>query len=202
MALVEELGVPVRILPRPQEAIEAVPFPADEEHRGYDARAVHRFWLALVHAHRVMSRFRAGFVGKASPVHFFWGGPDLAVTRFSGRRAPKHPGGVPNCADWVQELAYSHEVSSCGFWPGGSAEGSFYAYAYPQPAGFGAWPVQPDAAYYHGDLGEFLLPYRAVRTAADPDATLLSFFQSTYAAAAELGAWDRAALEAEPVPRP
>lgn len=149
-----------------------------------------------------MSRFRAGFLGKASPVHFFWGGPDLAVTRFSGRRAPKHPGGVPNCADFVQELAYSHKVSSCGFWPGGSIEGSFYASAYPQPAGFGAWPVKPDAAYYHGDLGEFLLPYQTVRTAEDPDATLLSFFQSTYEAAAELGGWDRPALEAEPVPRP
>jgi Family of unknown function (DUF5996) len=202
MSLVEELGVEATILPRPQEVVEAIPFPDDEEHRAYDAGAVHRFWLALVGAHRVMNRFRAGFVGKASPVHFFWGGPDLAVTRFSGRRAPKHPGGVPNCADWVQELAYSHEVSSCGFWPGGSTEGSFYSYAYPQPAGFGVWPVEPDAAYYDGDLGEFILPYESVRTAGDPDAMLLSFFQSTYDAAAELGGWDRAALEVEPGRRP
>jgi hypothetical protein len=202
MSLLEELGVPVRILPRPQEVTEAIPFPDDEQHRAYDAAALHRFWLALVHAHRVMSRFRAGFVGKASPVHFFWGGPDIAVTRFSGRRAPRHPGGVPNCADWVQELAYSHEVSSCGFWPGGSTEGSFYSYAYPQPAGFEAWPVSPDTAYYDGDLGEFLLPYASVRAAEDPDGMLSAFFQSTYEAAAELGGWDRAALEAEPVPQP
>ena len=128
-------------------------------------------------------------------MHFFWGGPDLAVTRFSGRTAPKHPGGVPHCADWVQELAYSHEVSSCGFWPGGSAEGSFYSYAYPQPAGFADWPVVPDAAYYDEAMGEFLLPYAAVRTADDPDAILLSFFESTYEGAATLGGWDRAALE-------
>jgi hypothetical protein len=196
MAALDKLGAPVRILPRPQEVREAIPFPEDEQHRSYDAAAVHRFWLALVQAHRVMTRFRARFIGKVSPVHFFWGGPDLAVTRFSGRTAPKHPGGVPNCADWVQELAYSHEVSSCGFWPGGSAEGSFYAYAYPPPAGFAAWPVQPAGAYYDAELGEFLLPYAAVRTAAEPDTDLLSFFQSTYEAAAELGGWDRAALEA------
>ena len=124
-------------------------------------------------------------------MHFFWGGPDLAVTRFSGRPAPKHPGGVPHCADWVQELAYSHEVSSCGFWPGGSAEGSFYSYAYPQPDGFADWPVVPDAAYYDEAMGEFLLPYAAVRTADDPDALLLSFFESTYDGAATLGRWDR-----------
>jgi hypothetical protein len=134
-------------------------------------------------------------VGKASPVHFFWGGVDLAVTRFSGRPAPLHPGGVPNCADWVQQLAYSHEVSSCGFWPGGSGEGTFYSYAYPEPDGFGDWPVRPDAARYDPELGEFLLPYRAVRTAADPDAMLLAFFEDTYEAAAELAGWDRDALE-------
>jgi hypothetical protein len=198
MSALAGLDVPVRILPRPQEVTEAIPFPADEKHRSYDAEAVHRFWLALVQAHRVMTRFRAGFVGKASPVHFFWGGPDLAVTRFSGRSAPKHPGGVPNCADWVQQLAYSHEVSSCGFWPGGSAEGSFYAYAYPAPDGFADWPVRPDGAYYDAELGEFILPYAAVRTAANPDDYLLSFLQSTYEAAADLGAWDRAALEVAP----
>jgi hypothetical protein len=197
MAVLAAVGAPVMIFPRPVEVVEAIPFAEDEQHRAYDAAAVHRFWLALVHAHRVLTRFRAGFVGKSSPVHFFWGGPDLAVTRFSGRRAPKHPGGVPNCADWVQELAYSHEVSSCGFWPGGSAEGSFYSYAYPQPDGYAGWPVKPDAAYYDGDLGEFLLPYGAVRTADDPDACLLSFCQATYEAAAELGGWDRSELEAQ-----
>ena len=198
MVALGELGVPVTIYPRPQEVFEAIPFAQDEQHHAYDAAAVHRFWLALVQIHRVMARFRARFVGKASPVHFFWGGPDLAVTRFSGRRAPKHPGGVPNCPDWVQELAYSHEVSSCGFWPGGSAEGSFYSYAYPQPAGFATWPVLPDAAYYDDEMGEFLLPYAAVRTANDPEAVLLAFFESTYEAAAELGGWDRAALEVAP----
>jgi hypothetical protein len=195
MSTLAGLDVPVQILTRPQEVSEAVPFAEDEQHRSYDAAAVHRFWLALVDAHRVMTRFRAGFIGKVSPVHFFWGGPDLAVTRFSGRTAPPHPGGVPNCADWVQELAYSHEVSSCGFWPGGSAEGSFYSYAYPAPAGFSDWPVEPDGAYYDAELGEFILPYAAVRTAANPDSYLLSFFQSTYEAAADLGHWERAALE-------
>ena len=195
MHALDELDVRVTILPRPVEVAAAIPFADDEQHRAYDPAAVHRFWQALVHAHRVMTRFRAGFLGKVSPVHFFWGGTDLAVTRFSGRRAPKHPGGVPNCADWVQELAYSHEVSSCGFWPGGSAEGSFYSYAYPQPDGFAAWPVQPDAAYYDEQISEFILPYAAVRTAEDPDRALLSFLESTYEAAAELARWDRAALE-------
>jgi uncharacterized protein DUF5996 len=195
MAALRDLDVEVKILPRPVEVVEAIPFADDERHHSYDAAAIHRFWVALVQIHRVMRRFRAGFIGKVSPVHFFWGGPDLAVTRFSGREAPRHPGGVPNCADWVQELAYSHEVSSCGFWPGGSAEGSFYSYAYPEPVGFGDWPVAPDPASYDHDLGEFLLPYGAVRTAQDPDAMLLAFLQSTYDAAAELGGWDRSALE-------
>jgi hypothetical protein len=195
MAVLGDVGVPVEIFPRPTEVAEAIPFPLDEQHGAYDGAAIHGFWLALVQIHRVMTRFRGRFIGKASPVHLFWGGLDLAATRFSGRRAPKHPGGVPNCADWVQELAYSHEVSSCGFWPGGSEEGSFYSYAYPQPDGFAAWPVEPDAAYFDGELGEFILPYSAVRTAEDPDGLLLSFFQSTYDAAAELAHWDRAELE-------
>jgi hypothetical protein len=195
MAALRDLGIPVTILARPVEVVEAIPFANDEQHHAYDAAAAQRFWRALVQVQRVMVRFRGEFVGKTSPVHFFWGGPDLAVTRFSGRRAPKHPGGVPHCADWVQELAYSHEVSSCGFWPNGSAEGTFYSYAYPQPEGFADWPVTPDAAYYDTQMGEFLLPYAAVRTADDPDAVLLSFFESTYEAAAELGKWDRAALE-------
>ncbi len=146
-------------------------------------------------ADRVLRQFRARFQGKVSPVHFFWGGFDLAVTRFSGRPAPKHPGGSPNCADWVMELAYSHEVSSCGFWPGGSAEGSFYSYAYPEPEGFASRRVLPAEAYYDTTLREFLLPYEAVRLAADPAAMLLTFLQQTYEAAADLGDWDRASLE-------
>jgi len=195
MTAVDELAIPVTIFARPVEVVEAIPFAHDEQHHAYDAEAMNRFWRALVQIHRVMVRFRGGFIGKVSPVHFFWGGPDLAVTRFSGRRAPKHPGGVPHCADWVQELAYSHEVSSCGFWPNGSTEGTFYSYAYPQPEGFADWPVTPDTAYYDQQMGEFLLPYATVRTADNPDQALLSFFHSTYAAAAELGTWDRAALE-------
>jgi hypothetical protein len=196
MKALGDLGIEVSILARPVEVAEAVPFAEDENHRSYDADAAHRFWLALVQSHRVMVEFRSRFIGKASPVHFFWGAADLAVTRFSGRPAPKHPGGVPNCADWVQELAYSHEVSSCGFWPGGDGEGMFYAYAYPQPDGFADWPVRPGPAAYNAELGEFVLPYTAVRTADDPAAMLLEFFQNTYEAAAELAYWDRAALEA------
>jgi len=198
MGALADLGVHVAILARPVEVLDSIPFASDERHASYDAAAAHRFWLAMVQMHRVMSSFRAGFVGKASPVHYFWGGADLAVSRFSGRTAPTHPGGVPNCADWVQELAYSHELSSCGYWPGGGTEGSFYAYAYPEPVGFAQWRVEPDAAYYDDTLREFLLPYEAVRTAEDPDATLLAFLQTTYEAAAELGHWDRATLEAAP----
>ncbi len=198
MAALTDIGVPVTINPRPQEVVEAIPFDKDEVHRSYDPAAAHRFWLGLVRMQDVLLRFRSGFIGKASPVHFFWGGADLCTTRFSGRSAPKHRGGVPNCPDWVQVLAYSHEVSSCGYWPGGSGEGAFYAYAYPEPLGFAGWPVEPADAYYDATLGEFLLPYTAVRTASDPDQALLAFFQSTYEAAAELGKWDRAALEAHP----
>jgi hypothetical protein len=196
MAALSDLDVRVAILARPVEVPEAIPFAEDDVHSSYDAAAVQRFWTVLVHAHRVMSAFRARFIGKASPVHFFWGAADLAVSRFSGRRAPRHPGGVPNCADWVQQMAYSHEVSSCGFWPGGSAEGTFYSYAYPAPDGFADWPVEPAAASYDETLGEFVLPYAAVRAAGDPDAMLLSFFESTYQAAAQLAGWDRDALEA------
>jgi uncharacterized protein DUF5996 len=196
MTALDDIGVQVRVLPRPSEVVDAIPFGEDELHRSYDRDAARRFWLALVQVHRVLLRFRAGFFGKASPVHFFWGGADLCTTRFSGRPAPRHPGGVPNCPDWVQELAYSHEVSSCGYWPGGGDEGAFYAYAYPEPLGFAGWPVEPADAFYDADLGEFLLPYTAVRTASDPEATLLSFCQSTYEAAADLGGWDRTALEA------
>jgi hypothetical protein len=196
MRALETLSVPVKIVAKPNEVVDAIPFAQDEIHRSYDASAARTFWLQLVNANRVMTRFRSEFIGKVSPVHFFWGGADLAVTRFSGRRAPTHGGGVPNCPNEVQVLAYDHEVSSCGYWPGGSPEGSFYAYAYPAPEGFAEWKVAPDAAYYDIDLGEFLLPYDAVRNAADPDAYLLSFLESTYEAAAVLGHWDRAALEA------
>jgi hypothetical protein len=196
MAALADLDVRVSVFPRPVEVEVAIPFPDDDRHHAYDPDAARRFWIALSHAHRVMTRFRSGFIGKASPVHFFWGAADLAVTRFSGRPAPKHPGGVPNCADWVQELAYSHEVSSCGFWPGGGGEGLFYSYAYPQPAGFAERPVLPSAAYFDATFGEFVLPYTAVRTADDPDATLLTFFQSTYEAAADLAKWPRLQLEA------
>jgi hypothetical protein len=197
MTALDELGVAVRVFPHPQEVADAIPFPEDEVHRTYDGDAAQRFWRALVQCHRVLLEFRSRFIGKVSPVHYFWGGADLAVTRFSGRPAPRHRGGVPNCPDWVQVLAYSHEVSSCGFWPGGDGEGFFYAYAYPEPEGFGDWPV-PAGAHYDAAMGEFLLPYAAVRTAPDPDSLLLDFLQSTYEAAAELARWDRAALEARP----
>jgi hypothetical protein len=198
MAALDDIGVHVQILARPVEVVEAIPFAQDEIHSAYDAAAAHRFWLALLQAHRVMTDFRSRFMGKASPVHFFWGAADLATSRFSGRQAPKHRGGVPNCADWVQQLAYSHEVSSCGFWPGGSTEGCFYSYAYPEPSGFADWRVEPDSASYDHSLGEFILPYSSVRTAPDPESTLRAFFQTTYEAAAELGAWDRHAIEVQP----
>jgi hypothetical protein len=195
--LLRSLDLSVAIYPVPVEVETAIPFEVDREHAAYDANAANRCWRILVQADRVLKRFRGEFVGKSSPVHFFWGGFDLAATRFSGRPAPLHPGGVPNCPAWVMEQAYTHECSSCGFWPGGGliAEPAFYAYAYPTPAHFGERRVQPDAAFYSQELGEFILPYEAVRTAAAPDEMLLAFFQSTYAAAADLGGWDRAALE-------
>jgi hypothetical protein len=195
MSALDELGVRVTVVPKPSEVVVAIPFDKDEVHHSYDPDSARGFWLALVQVHRVLQQFRSRFIGKASPVHFFWGGADLCTSRVSGRTAPKHRGGVPNCPDWVQEMAYSHEVSSCGFWPGGDDGAMFYAYAYPEPDGFGAWPVEPKDAFYDPSLGEFLLPYNAVRTASDPDATLLSFLQSTYEAAATPGDWDRAALE-------
>jgi len=195
MTALRELGVDVAIRPVPVEMPMAVPFPQDTGHASYDAAAVRLFWGQLVQATRVISAFRSTFVGKVSPVHFFWGSFDLACTRFSGRTAPPHPGGVPNCADWVMVEGYSHELSSCGFWPGGGEEGAFYAYAYPEPEGFRSAAVQPDAAHYDEGLGQFLLPYEAVRAAPDPDRALLAFLQSTYVPAADLGGWDRAALE-------
>jgi hypothetical protein len=191
------LGIAVRIHGGPNEMAEAIRFDSDRTERPYDSDFANRFWRALVQADRVLKEFRARFVGKCSPVHLFWGGLDLAVTRFSGRRAPVHPGGIPNLPDWVTREAYSHEVSSCGFWPGGGAipYAAFYAYAYPEPEGFATARVTPDAAFYSADLREFILPYDAVRSSISPDATLLGFLQSTYEAAADLGAWDRGALE-------
>lgn len=199
MSTLGDLGVQVEIMARPVEVEHAIPFALDTEHASYDADAVHRFWLALLQSHRALSIFRGRFIGKASPVHFFWGGFDLATTRFSGRSAPQHPGKVPNCPDRVMHQAYSHEVSSCGFWPGGSGEGSFYAYAYPEPDGFADASAEPDAAYYDGALAEFILPYAAVRADKNPDAVLLRFLQSTYEAAAVNGHWDRKALESKAV---
>jgi hypothetical protein len=193
------LGLSVRIWPVPVEIEDAVPFDQDTAHAGYDPVAAQLFWRQLVQADRVMTAFRARFGGKVSPVHFFWGAMDLAVTRFSGRTAPRHPGGAPNCGDWVMVEGYSHELASCGFWPGGGEEGAFYAYAYPEPDGYSTAPVTPDAAFYSTDFRQHLLPYEAVRTAPDPDATLLGFLQTTYDAAADLGGWDRAALEYVPV---
>lgn len=191
------LGVPVEIHGAPNEMPDAAPFAEDHAPRDYDRDQAHRFWRALLQADRVLKVFRTGFLGKASPVHVFWGGLDMAVTRFSGRPAPPHPGGIPHLPDAITREAYSHEVSSAGFWGGGPGmeEASFYAYAYPQPEGFAAAKVEPAQARFDTTLGEFLLPYEAVRSSADPDATLLAFLQSTYEAAADLGGWDRAALE-------
>ena len=195
MAALAKLGVTPRIWTTPCEVEAPVRFEDDLIHKSYDAEAAHRFWRALAQADRVMKVFRGRFIGKASPVHFFWGSFDLAATRFSGRRAPPHPGSEMLPAS-VSRGAYSHEVSSCGFWPGGPGiAASFYAYAYPEPAGFPAAPVRPGAARYDTGLGEFVLPYEIVRTAADPDRVLLDFLQSTYEAAANLAAWPRLELE-------
>jgi hypothetical protein len=197
MARLRELELYVRIWTRPQEVETAIPFELDNEHASYDADQAHRFFLALVQVDRVLKRFRSGFLGKCSPVHFFWGGFDMAVTRFSGRTAPPHPGGIPNAADWVMREAYSHEVSSAGWWPGGGhvQEALFYAYAYPEPAGFANARIRPVDGYYDTTMREFFLPYESVRQAADPDALVLDFLQSTYEAIANLGGWPRETLE-------
>ncbi len=203
MAVLDRLGLHVDIRRLPNEVADPIPFDQDEIHRAYDPEYANRFWRVLVQTDRVFKEFRARFIGKCSPVHYFWGAPDLAVTRFSGRRAPEHPGGVPNLPDWVTREAYSHEVSSCGFWSGGGPVPYpvFYAYAYPEPAGFSAASIAPSAAFYSDDLHEFILPYDAVREAASPDSTLLEFLQSTYEAAANLANWDREALERVEDPR-
>jgi hypothetical protein len=196
MAMLDDLGLATTIWPVPVEIPDAIPFADDRTHNRYDPDAVHRFWLALVEMQRVFNGFRARFVGKASPVHLFWGALDLAYTRFSGRPAPAHPGGAPNCGPHVMWEAYSHEVSSCGYWPGPPGEeGIFYAYAYPEPPGYRDTVVEPIGARWDDGLAEFILPYELVRTADDPDALLLAFLQSTYDAAATTAQWDRPALE-------
>jgi len=191
------LGVETRIWTMPVEIPDAIPFEQDHTHAAYDADAVQRFWRMLVQADRVCKIFRARFLGKVSPVHFFWGSFDLAVTRFSGRTAPALTSESPNLGAWVMQEAYSHEVSSAGFWPGsgGFGQAAFYSYAYPEPPGFADAPVRPAAAAYNQELGQFILPYDAVREAASPDDCLLDFLQSTYEAAANLAQWDRGALE-------
>src|SRR6202167_1499937 len=197
MAALAELGIHIVIDEMPSELPEPIRFSLDTKHASYDPDAVRRFLQILVNVDRVFKQFRTGFLGKASPVHFFWGSFDLAVTRFSGRRAPRHPGGVPHLSDAVACEAYSHEESSAGFWPGGGAIDypAFYSYAYPAPASFAAARVRPEAAIFNAPLGEFLLAYDAVRTAPEPDRALLDCLHSTYEAAAIGGGWDRDALE-------
>ena len=197
MEQMHKLELEVRIHRKPNELPEAIPFDEDHKPRPYDAEYVTRFWQVLQQVDRVFKVFRARFLGKSSPVHFFWGAADLAVTRFSGRKAPPHPGGVPNLPDWVAREAYSHEVSSCGFWPGSGPiqYAAFYSYAYPEPERFSEAPIKPASAFYSSDLGEFILAYDEVRKSNSPDETLLNFLQSTYEAAANLAKWDRSALE-------
>ena len=195
MSALKSLGIEIKIWTTPVELPDRTSFEQDTKHNSYDREYARRFWKVLVQVDRVLKQFRSRFTGKVSPVHFFWGAFDIAVTRFSGRTAPKHPG-VPNVARSVMVEAYSHEVSSCGFWPGGGlGEPAFYAYAYPEPEGFRNYVVRPDEAYYNTDWGEFILPYEAVRTASSPDDKLLAFLESTYEAAANLSNWERVALE-------
>ena len=205
--IILDLGGDTSFHGSPNELPDAVPFVEDTARRPYDADAVARFHRALVSIDHVFQEFRTGFRGKVSPVHLFWGSFDLAVTRFSGRPAPLHPGGIPNLPDEVTQEAYSHEVSSAGFWPGGGPvdDAAFYSYAYPAPDGFSDEPVKPEAAYFDKEFGEFILPYEAVRRSADPEATLMAFLESTYEAAASLGEWDRSlecarGLKGKPLP--
>jgi hypothetical protein len=198
LAALAALGIDVAINTMPCEIPNCIPFEQDVMHRAYDRDYANRFWRVLLSTQQVMTYFRTAFLGKASPVHFFWGSFDLAVTRFSGRRAPRHPGGVPHMPNSVAQEAYSHEVSSAGFWPGGGGPidyAAFYSYAYPVPEGFASAHVKPEEAFFMDALGEFILSYDAVRAAVDPERALLEFLQSTYEAAAELGKWDRPALE-------
>jgi hypothetical protein len=199
VGMLRSLGLAVRIWPVPVEMADVLPFPDDRTHAAYDADAAQRCWRVLLATDRVLKEFRGRFIGKSSPSHFFWGSFDLACTRFSGKGAPQHPGGVPNCPDYVTREAYSHECISAGWWPGsvGSpvAEPAFYAYAYPEPAGCATAPIAPAGAAYNTTMREWVLPYDAVRTADDPRAMLLDFFESTYGAAATRGGWNRAELE-------
>ena len=202
MARLQRLGIDVHIWTTPSEIENAIPFERDRAHAHYDPVMAQRFWRALVQSDRVLKIFRSRFIGKVSPVHFFWGSFDLAVTRFSGRTAPPPGGATPNVASWVMAEAYSHEVSSCGFWPGNGGYGraAFYVYAYPEPAGYGDAPLTAPEAFYDKGLGQFILPYDAVRQSADPDALLLGFLQETYAAASTRANWDRQALERASAP--
>lgn len=197
IAKLDEVNLKVKIVTTPNELVTAIPFEKDYEHATYEAEHANRFWRTLLQADRVLKQFRARFIGKCSPVHFFWGGFDLAVTRFSGRRAPQHAGGIPHLPDWITREAYSHEVSSCGFWPGNDQmpEAIFYSYAYPEPPGFAASPVRPEGAAYHSQLREFVFPYNDVRKCASPDEALLEFLQTSYEAAADNAGWDRSELE-------
>jgi hypothetical protein len=196
MAELRSIGVEPTFYPVPNELADPIPFAEDETHASYDPEYAHRFFVAMSNAARVMTSFRARFLGKCSPVHFFWGSFDLAVTRFSGRKAPPHPGGVPGLPDWITREAYSHEVSSAGFWPGNAdVPPIFYSYAYPTPETFASRPVSPESASFNAELGEFILPYDAVRESESPDEALMAFLQSTYEAAAGSGQWDSAAFE-------
>lgn len=199
LAMLAELGISMKLWPAPVEVVRSIPFADDREHTAYDPAYVQRWWRIMSQVDQALKRFRGRFLGKSSPSHFWWGGFDLACTRFSGRPAPRHPGGIPNCPNYVMEEAYSHECASCGFWPGGGlvaavAEPAFYAYIYPAPAGYSEGAV-PSPGVFNRELGEFILPYDAMRTAARPEETLLTFLESTYAAAANLAGWDRRALE-------
>ena len=197
MGEMRKIDLDVEIHRKPNEVADPIPFDSDESHAAYDREYANRFWRILVQADRVFTAFRSRFIGKSSPVHFFWGSADLAVTRFSGRRAPQHPGGVPGLPDRITREAYSHEVASSGFWAGGGAipYPAFYGYAYPEPEGYADAGIEPEAAFYSSDLREFILPYDAARQSADPDATITDFLQSTYEAAANLAQWDRGSLE-------
>jgi hypothetical protein len=201
-ARLRRLGIEVHVWTMPCEIADAVAFENDHAHAAYDAACAQRFWRVLLQANHVFNAFRSEFIGKSSPVHFFWGSFDLAVTRFSGRAAPPHPGVAPNVANWVMREAYSHEVSSCGFWPGNGGYGraAFYSYAYPAPASFASARLRTPGAFYDAQLNEFVLPYDAVRLATDPDRILMGFLKETYEAAADGGRWDRAALEHAGVP--
>ncbi|GEO02856.1 hypothetical protein AAE02nite_05200 [Adhaeribacter aerolatus] len=197
LGALQELGIEANINTMPNELVDPIPFHQDEQHHTYQPLHAANLHEALLRANEVLNRFRAEFIGKCSPVHFFWGSFDLAVSRFSGRKAPAHPGGVPNLPDWVAREAYSHEVSSCGFWPGNEAVpyAAFYSYIYPEPPGYKSFPIKPSSGLYHKNLGEFILPYKEVQQAVNPTQTLLDFLQSTYEAAAETANWDRESLE-------